>query len=65
MRAFVNKVETKIYRANYFMRAVKIPEGERIVTFRYDSWIYKVGKVLGVLGILSFGLLYVWNRKRP
>jgi hypothetical protein len=45
-RAFVDGMETEIFRANYVQRAVHIPEGEHLVQFRYEPLSYKLGLFL-------------------
>jgi hypothetical protein len=42
-KAFVDKKETKIYRANYTFRAVFVPEGEHEVKFLFQPQSFKMG----------------------
>lgn len=36
--AYVNGISTKIYRANYALRAIVLPQGQSRVRFVYDHW---------------------------
>jgi hypothetical protein len=42
-KAYIDGEETKIYKANYVMRAVYLPKGTHKVRFVFDPWPYKVG----------------------
>lgn len=62
-RAFVNGVETKIYRANYTFRAIAVPEGNYHVDFKYEpDTFYKGLKIsafssMVILGMIGYTLL--------
>ncbi len=51
-KAFVNGVETKIYRANYSFRAVPVPAGANEVIFIYDPLSFKVGVGISIISVL-------------
>ncbi len=66
-KAFIDGVETPIYRANYLFRAVVVPRGVHTVTMRFEPREFTLGKnisfgvnllILGVLGFL-FGKKYI------
>lgn len=69
-RAFVNGQETKIFRANYVMRAVFLPAGNQRVEFRYDPLSFKIGAIISVatlflvtaLGVFWFFRGRAWGR---
>lgn len=42
-KAYIDSKKTKIYKANYIMRAVYLPKGAHKVEFIFDPWPYKVG----------------------
>lgn len=42
-KAYVDGKETKIFKANYVMRGVYLPEGSHKVIFVFDPWPLKVG----------------------
>jgi len=52
---------TPIYRANFFARAIHVPSGEHVITFRYrpmsfrlGAWITAVFSFLGLVGCLLY-----------
>ncbi len=54
-RAYVDGQKTKVYRVDYILRAIEIPEGMHYVEFGYD------GKyILYLAGVLLFSLLVVF-----
>jgi len=62
--ATVNNRETKVYRADYALRAVPVGAGESIIEFRYkpDSILIgagiSAGSIITFLGILAAGFVY-------
>lgn len=52
--AYVDGVQTPVYRANYAFRAVVAPKGNHTIVFRYEPVSWK----LGILGTLA-GLAYL------
>lgn len=42
-KAYIDSKKTKIYKANYIMRAVYLPKGAHKVEFVFDPWPYQVG----------------------
>jgi hypothetical protein len=63
-RAWVDGVETPIYRANFAFRAVFVPEGgEHTITVRFDPLSWKVGSgVTGATLVLLILLALQWFR---
>jgi len=55
-----NKID-KIYRANYFMRAVYLKEGDHTIRFVYDPVSFKIGFIITLLTalIISVHLIYL------
>lgn len=45
-KAFVDGVETEIYRTDYILRSVLIPEGHHEVLFTFDPPLYRIGWML-------------------
>jgi hypothetical protein len=45
-RAFVDGAETEIYRTDYILRSVLVPEGTHEVVFTFDPPLYRIGWVL-------------------
>ncbi|MCL4458521.1 MAG: YfhO family protein [Chloroflexi bacterium] len=66
-RAFVDGVETKIYRADYLLRAVYLEKGIHRVEFVFDPPSFKIGlTITGLTGILLLGPLLssLWQGQR-
>lgn len=62
-KAFIDNIETEIYRANYAFRAVVVPAGSHTITFRYQPASFAVGwKVTIISGIVVI-LLAAWLKK--
>lgn len=55
-KAFIDGSETKIFRANYAFRAIMIPEGTSVIKFEYKPDSFRIGVVLGLLGIVALTL---------
>lgn len=62
-KAYVNGKESRILRANYFMRAVRVPAGENEVVFIYDPWTFKVGGVLSLIGLFATFTLLIFHKR--
>jgi uncharacterized membrane protein YfhO len=57
-RAFVDGKETKIYRANYAFRAIKVPKGTHEVLMYYLPNSFVFGIYLSIMGL---GTLLVFS----
>lgn len=62
-KAFLDKEEVKIYRANYAFRAVFIPEGEHELRFVYQPLSFRIGAGLSLLGLALCGFLILKRKK--
>ena len=58
-KAYDNGKETKIYHANYIMRALYLPAGEHDVEFIYDPISYKIGKYITAITLLIVLLISI------
>ncbi len=56
-RATIDGEETPVYRANGWMRAVKVPPGEHTVEFTYDTSHVRTGGLASLAGVLVATLL--------
>lgn len=59
-RAYVNDKETKIYRADYTLRAILLPEGQNKVEFAYRPDSFRMGLIASIVslgGIIVFAAL--------
>jgi len=60
-RAYVDGVESKIYVADYILRAVRLTQGQHLVKFVFDPLSFRVGAymsvgTLAVVGVILGGL---------
>ncbi|MFN8524357.1 MAG: YfhO family protein [Chloroflexota bacterium] len=60
-RAYVDGVETPVWRANYLFRGVAIPKGEHTVELRFEPASIRVGLVLSAIGWVGIGAI-AWPR---
>jgi hypothetical protein len=65
-RATLDGRQTRIYRAEYFVRAVFLPAGEHTVEFRYDNAAYRLGLGISLFmaALWTVLALRVWSRGR-
>lgn len=52
-KAYVDSNETKIYRADYSFRAVVVPVGNHIVSFKYEPASFYIGVIITLFGLLA------------
>jgi len=60
-KAYIDGKEEEIYRANYFVRAVRIPRGKHTVKFIYDPFSFKIGSFITILAILGIILYFLFR----
>ncbi|MDI6736239.1 MAG: YfhO family protein [bacterium] len=66
-KAYVDGVETKIYRADYIFRAIKLSKGEHNIEFKYLPSGFKPGcwlSFITAIFILCFGLVRKYIHRR-
>lgn len=69
-KAYIDGVETPVYKANFAFRAVVIPPGEHTLEFRFVSPAFERGKTISmastaVVLLLAAGTLWQgWRRRR-
>lgn len=51
-RVFINGQENSLYKANYALRAVKVPLGDHAVEFIYDPKSFKIGKWVSITTLI-------------
>jgi len=62
-KASVDEKPSKIYRADYILRAVYLAPGKHIVKFTYDPFSFKIGSMitLATIGILLALWIFRWR----
>ncbi len=64
-RAWVDGVETPVYRANFAFRAVYLAEpGRHTVTVRYDPSSWKIGLAITLVTLAALAGWRLWARRR-
>ena len=63
-KVYVDGVERRIIRANYFLRGVYLPEGKHQVIFRYSPASFRYGKTVTLGTLILFLAFLVIGRKR-
>ena len=61
-KAYLNNIETKIYRADFSFRAVPVPAGDNTVIFQYDPMSLKIGAIISILTLCGLALLFYLRR---
>ncbi|MBI5123681.1 YfhO family protein [Candidatus Roizmanbacteria bacterium] len=61
--ATLNNQPTKIYRANYSLRAVLVPTGEATITFKYAPQSFKIGIIISCISFIALVLLVLEKKK--
>ena len=69
-KAFVDDKETEIFRTNWTLRSIFVPEGQHVVEFRYEPLFFKIGLWLSIISILfiiiiSFFKIIHKNTRKP
>jgi len=60
-KARLDGQSASLYRADYVMRAVWVPEGEHLVEFRYVPRMFWIGTGLSLGTLVSLTLLGIWR----
>jgi len=60
--AFVDRLPTKVWRANYAFEAVEVPKGMHVVELVYRDWRFVIGTALSLLTLTG---CIVWKQKKP
>lgn len=58
-QAFIDGVQTKVYKANYTFRAVVIPKGAHTIRFTFSPSSFKIGSIISILSLIAALLLPV------
>lgn len=68
-QAYIDGEKVDHIRANYALRALKIPSGKHTVTFIFDPAIYRIGNMISLIASIVFvlgslGLIALWFKRR-
>lgn len=63
-KAYDNRKETEIFKANYIFRSIYIQKGKHDITFIYDPDSYKIGKTISIISFLAIIMYIIHLRKR-
>ncbi|SMO82945.1 membrane protein YfhO [Saccharicrinis carchari] len=58
--AYVDGEKVAIYRTNYILRAVMLPQGEHTLEFRFEPSSYRVGQLISLISSLLILALIGW-----
>jgi len=61
-QAEIDSRPTEILRANYIFRAVEVPSGNHLITFKYSPTSFKLGLYLSMFSILTVAFLILCNQ---
>lgn len=62
-KAYVDGGRTEILRGNIINLAIPLPEGEHVITLKYETPYLKVGSVVSAIAFLIFLGIVICNRK--
>ena len=72
--AFIDGKKADYVRANYILRAMRVPAGDHKIEFKFESESYKLGSTLSLISslllfaMLAVGIFFYWkseNQKNP
>ena len=63
-RAQVNGADAAIEPAFFGLRAVRVPAGDSVVSFRYEPASLRWGAWASVVGMLLLGVAVCWGRRQ-
>lgn len=59
-KAYIDKKETKIYRANYAFRSIYLPKGDHKITFTYKPLSFQFGIIISLISVLLLLIIFVF-----
>ncbi len=63
--ADIDGAPAEIHVANYLFRAVRVPAGEHLVTFRYEPASFRIGSTISIAVLLALAVLAAFQLRRP
>ena len=58
--AYIDGVKTEHFRANYVLRAMKIPAGNHTIEFKFEPSVFKSGERISLASSISLILLLIF-----
>lgn len=58
-KAYIDGKQTEIYKTDYFIRAIVVPQGKHKVEFKYEPEVYYTGKDISIGANIFLGLVLV------
>ncbi len=62
-KAFVDGKETKIYKADFAFRAIKIPKGEHEIKMVYEPQSFYLGLKISLATLIILGIIGLWRKR--
>ena len=56
-KAFIDDIETPIYKTNYALRGIKTPKGKHKVVFKFIPQVVKTGSLITIISLVIFLVL--------
>jgi uncharacterized membrane protein YfhO len=63
-KAYLDGQETRIYRADYLLRAVYLPAGDHRISFLFRPWTFRAGLWISILFLLGIMVTLILARLR-
>jgi uncharacterized membrane protein YfhO len=58
-KAYIDGNETEIFKTNYILRSILVPEGDHAVSFKFDPPLYSIGYLLTIIAWVVAGLCVI------
>lgn len=62
-KAYIDGEETKIYRADFALRAIELPKGNHEIKFKYESSSFFFGGIISLITLISSVIFLLFYRK--
>jgi hypothetical protein len=62
-KVYIDRHETKLFRANYTFRTIYVPEGKHIIEFLYKPDSFRNGMIISIAGIILLVVFIIYCHK--